>query len=105
MEPDEQTVLMMTGPGELVVQSRALPSPGAGDVTIRVLLSSFKHGTEMMAYKGHSPFARRMLDPDLRIFVDREEGSAFYPLPMGNMFAGEIEAVVTEVVHQILRAS
>ena len=92
MEPVYQTVLMMTGPGEASFQQRALPSPGIGDVTVRPVLSSFKHGTEMMAYHGRSPFARRVLDPDLRIFVDRDKDSAFYPLPIGNMFVGEIEA-------------
>lgn len=97
MEPGKQTILMMIGPGEVAFQARALPSPGANDVTVRPLLSSFKHGTEMMAYKSLSPFARRKLDPDLRIFVDSEEDSAFYPLPMGNMFAGEVVAVGAEV--------
>jgi threonine dehydrogenase-like Zn-dependent dehydrogenase len=87
----------MTGPGEAVFQTRALPSLGAGDVTVKPLLSSFKHGTEMMAYKGHSPFARRALDPDLRIFVDRDPARTFYPLPMGNMFVGEIEEAGAEV--------
>jgi len=96
VEPLTQTILMMTGPGEAAFQQRALPSPGPGDVTVRPLLSSFKHGTEMMAYHGRSPFARRILDPDLRIFIDRDEGRPFYPLPMGNMFAGVIEAVRSE---------
>ncbi len=97
MAPAKQTILMMTGPGEATFQERALPSPGPGDVVVRPRLSSFKHGTEMMAYKGRSPFARHVLDPKLRIFVDRDEGSAFYPLQMGNMFAGEVVAACAEV--------
>ncbi|HKJ61526.1 MAG TPA: zinc-binding alcohol dehydrogenase [Hyphomicrobiales bacterium] len=97
MAPAKQTILMMTGPGEVAFQERALPSPGPGDVVVRPRLSSFKHGTEMMAYKGRSPFAHHGLDPELRIFMDRDEGNPFYPLPMGNMFAGEIEAAGPEV--------
>lgn len=91
MEAIKQTILMMTGPGEAVFQKRTLPAPGAVEVVIRPLMSSFKHGTEMMAYKGRSPFAHRVLDPDLRIFEDRKEESPFYPLPMGNMIVGEVE--------------
>ncbi len=91
MGPVRQTALMMTRPGEAAFQERTLPEPGPGDVVVRAQLSSFKHGTEMMAWTGLSPFARRTLDPGLRIFVDRPEGAGFYPLPMGNMFVGEIE--------------
>lgn len=97
MEPGKHTVLMMTAPGEVAFQTCALLSPGPGDVVVKPSLSSFKHGTEMMAYRGRSPFARRKLDPDLRIFENREEDSAFYPLPMGNMFVGEVEMAGPEV--------
>jgi threonine dehydrogenase-like Zn-dependent dehydrogenase len=91
MTPSTQTILMLLGPGDARFQDRPLPAPGPGDAVIRPLLSSFKHGTEMMAYSGRSPFARRRFDPDLRLFLNRGEPADFYPRPMGSMMVGEIE--------------
>ncbi|MGF1619187.1 MAG: zinc-binding dehydrogenase [Rhodomicrobiaceae bacterium] len=91
-----QKILMLLGPGEVRLQERPLAAPGQGDVVIRPSLSAFKHGTEMMAYTGRSPFARRTFDPDLRIFEDRDD-VGFYPRSMGSMMAGVVEEAGREV--------
>jgi threonine dehydrogenase-like Zn-dependent dehydrogenase len=91
MEPLRQRILMIDGPGHVSFHERTLPTPSSGDVVIRPQLSSFKHGTEMMAYSGRSPFATRVLNSELRIFEDRADQGGFYPMPMGNMIVGEIE--------------
>lgn len=91
-----QKILMLLGPGEVRFQERSLATPGSGDVVIRPTLSAFKHGTEMMAWSGRSPFAHRSFDPDLRIFQDRDE-AGFYPRPMGSMTVGVIEETGSQV--------
>jgi threonine dehydrogenase-like Zn-dependent dehydrogenase len=92
-----QKVLMLLGPGEVRLQERPLAAPGPGDVVIRPTLSVFKHGTEMMAWSGKSPFARRNFNADLRIFEDREEAAGFYPRLMGSMIVGVVEEAGREV--------
>ncbi len=82
---------MVDGPGMARFHERPLPAPGPRDVVIRPMLSTFKHGTEMMAYSGNSPFAARSFNTALRLFEDRAETAAFYPRPMGSMVVGEVE--------------
>ncbi len=91
MTRSRQKVLMVPAPGEVRFMERELPAPGPGDAVIRPLLSTFKHGTEMMAYSGRSPFARRTFNPELRLFEDRKEPADFYPRPMGSMVVAEVE--------------
>lgn len=93
MEPFRQHVLMLLGAREARFRERQLPVPGPGDVIVRPTLSAFKHGTEMMAWSGRSPFARRSFDKTLRIFQDRPGAGDFYPRPMGSMMVGEVEWV------------
>jgi threonine dehydrogenase-like Zn-dependent dehydrogenase len=89
--PARHRLLTIQGPGKVQFVEAALPAPGPGDVLVRPLLSTFKHGTEMMAYSGDSPFARRTFNAQLRLFEEKPGGEAFYPRPMGSMFAGRIE--------------
>ena len=92
MPPARQKILTILAPGEVRFQERDLPRPGAGDIVIRPAFSSFKHGTEMMAYSGRTPFAHRSFDPQLRLFEDSATAAGnFYPRPMGSMITGEIE--------------
>jgi threonine dehydrogenase-like Zn-dependent dehydrogenase len=91
MTRSRQKVLMVSVPGDARFIERELPEPGSRDVVVRPLLSTFKHGTEMMAYSGRSPFARRTFDPELRLFEDRKEPADFFPRPMGSMMVGEVE--------------
>ncbi len=90
MLPTRQKTLIIPRPGEACFVERGLPSPGPHDVVLRATLSAFKHGTEMMAYSGRSPFAERAFDPELRLFEDRAEPAGFYPRPMGSMVVGEV---------------
>jgi threonine dehydrogenase-like Zn-dependent dehydrogenase len=91
MDPMKQKRLIIPQPGQAIFEQRELPEPSASDVILRPALSSFKHGTEMMAYSGRSPFAHREFDLDLRLFRDRADPSDFYPRAMGSMVVGEIE--------------
>ncbi|NJM36372.1 MAG: hypothetical protein HC850_18650 [Rhodomicrobium sp.] len=61
MIPRQQRLLMIDGPRQARFHERPLPEPGPADIVVRPLLSAFKHGTEMMAYSGASPFASRPL--------------------------------------------
>ena len=88
---------MIDGPGAVRFHERALAGPGPGEVLIQPRWSSFKHGTEMMAYSGRSPFAKRRFDPQLRLFEDRPAGEAFYPRPMGSMVVGVVERIGADV--------
>ncbi len=90
MEPSRQKVLMIDGPREVSFHDRPLPAPGPQDVVVRPLLSTFKHGTEMMAYSGNSPFAGRTFNSALRLFEDRAGAEGFYPRPVGSMMVGEV---------------
>ncbi len=89
---------MLLGPGEVRLQERPLGRPGPADALIRPALSAFKHGTEMMAYTGRSPFARRNFNAELRIFEDRDE-AGFYPRPMGSMMAGVVDETGRDVTN------
>jgi threonine dehydrogenase-like Zn-dependent dehydrogenase len=91
MVPTERRVLTLERPRRVRFAAERLPAPGRGDVVVRPLLSTFKHGTEMMAYLGRTPFARRRFDPALRLFEPVKGASEFYPRPMGSMMVGTVE--------------
>jgi len=99
MQPNKQRVLMLEAPRQVRFADRPLPSPGPGDVALRSLHSTFKHGTEMMAYLGRSPLASRVFNQDLRLFESTQRPEPFYPRPMGNMVVGSIEWAGGEVRH------
>src|SRR4051812_10122998 len=88
MPYDKQRVLMLEAPRQVRFAEVPLPSPGPQDVVVRSLCSTFKHGTEMMGYLGHSPFARRSFNQALRLFEPSNQ--PFYPRPMGNMVVGAV---------------
>jgi 2-desacetyl-2-hydroxyethyl bacteriochlorophyllide A dehydrogenase len=88
---------MLDAPRRVAFAERPLPPPGPGDVLVRSHYSTFKHGTEMMAYSGRSPFANRVFDPRLRLFEPAGTAQNFYPRPMGSMMVGAILAVGREV--------
>src|SRR5262245_47259579 len=97
MQPKQHRVLMLEAPRRVRLAEMLLPPPGPQDVVVKPLLSTFKHGTEMMAYFGASPFAERTFDPQLRLFEAAEKPPAFYPRPMGNMMVGTVEWAGSEV--------
>jgi threonine dehydrogenase-like Zn-dependent dehydrogenase len=91
MAATERRILVLERPRRARFVAERLPAPGRGDVVVRPLLSTFKHGTEMMAYRGRTPFARRRFDPALRLFEAAEGPGAFYPRPMGSMMVGIVD--------------
>src|SRR5215470_458169 len=91
MHPSSQRVLMLEAPRRAHLADRPLAPPGAGDVVLRSRYSTFKHGTEMMAYRGDTPHASRAFDPSLRLFESVPTPKPFYPRPMGSMVVGTVE--------------
>jgi threonine dehydrogenase-like Zn-dependent dehydrogenase len=82
---------MLEAPRRAHIVERPLPPPRPGDVVVRSLYSTFKHGTEMMAYRGETPHASRVFNPSLRLFENAPTPQPFYPRPMGSMVVGTIE--------------
>jgi threonine dehydrogenase-like Zn-dependent dehydrogenase len=91
MHPSSQRVLTIEAPQQARLVDRPLARPGAGDVVVRSVFSTFKHGTEMMAYLGRTPFASRVFDSTLRLFESAPVQAAFYPRPMGSMVVGVVD--------------
>jgi 2-desacetyl-2-hydroxyethyl bacteriochlorophyllide A dehydrogenase len=89
MHPSSQRVLMLEAPRRARLVEQPLAPPGPGDVVVRSLYSTFKHGTEMMAYRGKTPHASRVFNPSLRLFENAP--APFYPRPMGSMVAGTVD--------------
>ncbi len=91
--------LILKAPRKVYVQEETLTELKPDQVLLRSILSTFKHGTEMSAYHGSSPFLKKKLEPELRVFLDnREEVQRhFYPRPLGNMTVGVVEQVGKEV--------
>lgn len=80
---------MLEAPRRADLVERPLAPPGPGDVVVRSLYSTFKHGTEMMAYRGDTPHASRVFNPSLRLFESTP--APFYPRPMGSMVVGTVD--------------
>ncbi|MEA5533139.1 zinc-binding dehydrogenase [Crocosphaera sp. XPORK-15E] len=91
--------LIVQSPGKANIHEETLEELKPDQVLVRSVLSAFKHGTEMMTYDGSSPFLKKKLDSELRVFVDNsdEVQRHFYPRPLGNMTVGIVEAVGKEV--------
>jgi threonine dehydrogenase-like Zn-dependent dehydrogenase len=97
MPPISQRVLVLNAPRDVRFEARDLPAPGPDDVVLRSRFSTFKHGTEMLAYSGRSPFSQRVFDPTLRLFEETATPPSFYPRPLGNMVVGTLEWIGAEV--------
>src|SRR5213592_2082920 len=91
MHPSSQRVLMLEAPRRVRLVDRPLAAPGPGDVVVRSRYSTFKHGTEMMAYRGETPHASRVVNPSLRLFESTPAPQLFYPRPLGSMVVGTIK--------------
>lgn len=91
MHPSSQRVLTIEAPRQARLVDRPLARPGPGDVVVRSVHSTFKHGTEMMAYLGRTPFAARAFNSTLRLFETAPPQAPFYPRPMGSMVVGVVD--------------
>jgi threonine dehydrogenase-like Zn-dependent dehydrogenase len=92
-------VLMLQAPREAHLSEETLPELMPDQVLIHSLVSSFKHGTEMLAYHSSSPFLNKRLEPESRVFLEHRGGAHhhFYPRPLGNMTVGVVEKLGSEV--------
>lgn len=95
----KRKVLLLQAPQEAHLQEETLTKLKPDQVLVRSLLSAFKHGTEMSVYHGSSPFMKKRLDPELRVFLENGEEVQrnFYPRPLGNMSVGVVEKLGSEV--------
>ena len=73
------------------------------EVRIRVIFATPKPGTEIVDFRGLSPFIDEEFSEEWRLFLPREEGSqrgvVFGEFQLGNMIVGTIEetgSLVTE---------
>jgi len=69
-----------------------LPAPGPGEIQIRHEFGAEKHGTMMAFYKGYAN-ERGRWDRDKLMHVPGEGMLWEYPVPLGNMNVGTVEAV------------
>jgi threonine dehydrogenase-like Zn-dependent dehydrogenase len=85
---------------EFHFRSYELPPPGPRDVRVRVTFAAPKHGTELHLLQG-SAFDRKRWDPELRMFLLREEAATpagtSAERGVGNMIVGTVVAAGTEV--------
>jgi len=88
--------LLVTGPRTcslVEVEERALHPDEARATAI---VSGVSQGTELQLWRGTSPFRGRRFDPELRLFVEDEEGAG-YPLRLGYEWVGRIAEVGRDV--------
>jgi len=83
----ERRVLYFTAPGQVSVQTEALPTPRAGELLVRTLLSAISPGTELLLYRGEFP-ADLTLDENIASL----QGKSSYPLKYGYSCVGEVIA-------------
>ena len=69
---------------------------GPKEVRVRSEYAAFKHGTELIEYRGQSPFANSRYDPEWQMFIETEEVNRF-PMGLGNMTIGVVVEVGSEV--------
>ncbi len=61
-----------------------------GEVRARAIISGISHGTEMNLFTGNNPFAEKEFDPELRLFVPRDEAPAPDSILLGYEWIGEV---------------
>jgi threonine dehydrogenase-like Zn-dependent dehydrogenase len=74
--------------------------PGPGEVLIRSTLSAEKHGTDLLFYRGESPFTHKTFDGEHGLFMPREGEATITPeaaMPLGNATVGLVEEVGADV--------
>jgi len=74
--------------------------PGPGEVLVRSVLSAEKHGTDLLLYRGESPFTGNTFDARHGLFMPRESEAVFAPnapMSLGNMTVGVVAEVGPDV--------
>jgi threonine dehydrogenase-like Zn-dependent dehydrogenase len=85
--------LVAVTPRQPLLREYAEPPLGPNDVRIRSEFGAAKHGTEIPIYRGDAPTSQARYDPDWRCFMPRDDPSAVFPVPLGNMCVGTVTAV------------
>jgi threonine dehydrogenase-like Zn-dependent dehydrogenase len=80
---------VVTAPYSIEFRDYEEPALGPNQVRVRAVVSGIKHGTEISLYSGATPFADRVFDPELRMFLDGE-GKGLYPCRLGSWLVGEV---------------
>lgn len=86
---------VVTAPKQIDFRDYEEPPLGPQDVRVRTIVSGIKHGTELTLYSGETPFRDKAFDPELRLFVPKEEYSLF-PFNLGSWASGEVIEVGAE---------
>ncbi|MDP6117930.1 MAG: zinc-binding alcohol dehydrogenase [Planctomycetota bacterium] len=77
-------------------QEYEIPDLQPNQVRVKAEFGAFKHGTEMIEYRGMSPFKDSTFDREWGMFVEVEEASRF-PQGLGNQIVGEVTEVGSDV--------
>jgi threonine dehydrogenase-like Zn-dependent dehydrogenase len=70
--------------------------PGPNEVRVRAQFAAFKHGTELLEYRGESPFLDSQYDPEWQMFRKVTSQQRF-PMHLGNMTIGVVTDVGSDV--------
>ncbi len=89
--------LVAIAPRQPVLRDYVEPPLGPNDVRIKSEFGAAKHGTEIPIYRGDAPTSQHRYDPAWRCFMPREDPSAVFPVPLGNMCVGLVTAVGSDV--------
>ena len=88
--------LVAVGIRQPVVREYEERKPGPGEVLVRSVLSAEKHGTDLLFYRGQSPFSGKDFDGEHGLFMPKDtkwEITPEAPLRMGNATVGIVEEV------------
>jgi len=92
--------LVAIAPRKLVLREYKERPLKPNEVRIKSLLSAEKHGTNLLIYRGVTPFHEKEFNKEMGIFIPLKEGrkpSAKYPVLLGNMTVGIVTEIGSEV--------
>src|SRR6188472_3504970 len=64
-----------------------------GEVLLRTLYSGISAGTEMTIYRGSNPYAKKVWDTDLKLFLNAQHDPRMYPCSLGYEEVGKVVEV------------
>jgi threonine dehydrogenase-like Zn-dependent dehydrogenase len=85
--------LYVDRPQHVIIKEDQEPELRANQVRIRTEFAAIKHGTEFHLFSGTSPFHDRRFDPELRLFLKKDEAEDSNDLVnhyVGNMAVGRV---------------
>ena len=88
--------LVAVGVRQPVVREYEERRPGPGEVLVRSVLSAEKHGTDLLFYRGQSPFSGKDFDGEHGLFMPRETTWKIgpeAPMHLGNATVGVVAEV------------